>query len=242
VIAYGEQEAVPSDDGRFTGAFEMPGRAYVSLRQEGAMLTGCYTDTGGRGGGTLFGNVEGGVARVRWADAGSPDVSGTALFVIDSRGGLTGVRYRMPSRALWSGLPAPADVTPRCSAAQASVNPVADALANEGEVTLYGIYFDFDRATLRPASEPVLHQLLEALQTGEGLAVTIEGHTDDVGEDAYNRDLSQRRAQAVVDWLAEHGGAASPMTPLGKGEAEPVADNATADGRALNRRVEVTRR
>jgi outer membrane protein OmpA-like peptidoglycan-associated protein len=242
VIAYGEQAPVPSDDGRFDGVFETPGRSYVELKQEGAALTGCYTGTSGRGGGTLFGHVEGGIARVRWADAENPAVSGTALFVINSAGTLVGVQYRLPGRSPWSGPRAAADVTTPCSAVEAPSNPVADALETAGEVTLYGIYFDFDRATLKPESEPVLRQLLEALQSSEGLAVAIEGHTDGVGSDDYNRDLSQRRAQAVVDWLVAHGIGADRMTPVGRGEAEPVADNATADGRALNRRVEVIRR
>jgi outer membrane protein OmpA-like peptidoglycan-associated protein len=241
VIAYGEQETVPGDDGRFTGVFETPGRSYVELRQAGAALTGCYTGTSGRGGGTLFGHGEGGVARVRWVDAENPAVNGTALFVIDSAGELVGVQYRLPGRSPWSG-PRVEGVTTPCSAVEAPANPVADALETTGEVTLYGIYFDFDQATLKPESEPVLRQLLEALQASPGLAVTIEGHTDDVGSDDYNRDLSQQRAQAVVDWLVEHGLAAERMTPAGRGEAEPVADNATADGRALNRRVEVIRR
>jgi outer membrane protein OmpA-like peptidoglycan-associated protein len=151
------------------------------------------------------------------------------------------VRYRDRSRQRWSG-PRVEGVTTPCSAVEAPANPIADALEDAGEVTLYGIHFDFDQATLKPESEPVLRQLLEALQAREGLSVAVEGHTDDVGGDDYNRDLSQRRAQAVVDWLTGNGVAASRLTPVGKGEAEPVADNATADGRALNRRVEVVRR
>ncbi|NNF58544.1 MAG: OmpA family protein [Rhodothermaceae bacterium] len=242
VVAYGEQEAVPSDDGRFTGIYETPGRSYVELTQDGAMLTGCYTGTGGRGGGTLFGHVEGGVARVSWVDRDTEGVNGTALFVIDSTGELVGVRYRLPGRNLWAGPRADDTVTTPCSEVEASGNPIGAALESAGEVTLYGIYFDFDRDTLKPTSEPVLQQLREALEASPALSVDIEGHTDDVGSEDYNEDLSQRRAAAVVAWLVEHGINEERLGPVGKGEAEPVADNATADGRALNRRVEVVRR
>jgi len=239
VIAYGEQAAVP-DDGRFTGIFDGGRGATVTLRQDGATLTGCYVDNGGFEGGTLLGSVADGVARVVWDDHGS-GVDGTALFVIDSRGHLNGVRFNGGSRTRWGGAPAPEGTTTPCSEAQAPANPIADALESAGEVTLYGILFDFDQATLRPESEVVLRQLRDALQASPGGRVTIEGHTDAVGGDAYNRDLSQRRAESVVAWLAVNGVDRARLTPVGKGEAEPVADNATADGRALNRRVEVRR-
>jgi outer membrane protein OmpA-like peptidoglycan-associated protein len=241
VVAYGEQEPV-ADDGRFTGVFETPGRSYVELRQDGATITGCYTGTSALGGGSLLGHVENGVTRVRWVDGANAEVNGTALFVIDSRGHLAGVQYRLPGRSPWSGPPAPAGSSTPCSTVEPPGNPIAEALQNTGEVTLYGIHFDFDEATLRPESEPVLRQLLEALQAGPTTAVTVEGHTDAMGAEEYNHDLSQRRAQAVVDWLVAAGLDRSRLTPVGRGEAVPLADNATADGRALNRRVEVIRR
>ena len=73
------------------------------------------------------------------------------------------------------------------------------------------------------------------------LKVEIAGHTDSDGAAADNLARSQRRAESVVAWLAEHGIDAVRLAPVGKGESEPVADNKTADGRALNRRVEVRR-
>ena len=161
--------------------------------------------------------------------------------MVDSTDELVGIRYRLPGRNLWTGPRADASVTTPCSEVEAPSNPISDALENTGEITLYGIYFDFDRDTLKPASEPVLQQLREALEASPALSVDIEGHTDDVGSDAYNADLSQRRAAAVVTWLTEHGIAEERLTPVGKGEMEPVADNATADGRALNRRVDIVR-
>lgn len=137
--------------------------------------------------------------------------------------------------------PAEGGTTTPCSGAGES-NPVADALEASGEAILYGIYFDFDMDVLKPESDPVLGQLLEALQAKPDLSADIEGHTDDVGSDDYNSDLSGRRSRAVVTWLVEHGIEAGRLNAVGKGETEPVASNETADGRALNHRVEVRRR
>jgi OOP family OmpA-OmpF porin len=81
--------------------------------------------------------------------------------------------------------------------------------------------------------------VLEALRANEQRAVAIEGHTDSDGSEARNLDLSQRRAQSVVDWLVGKGIDADRLTPAGKGAAEPIADNGTSAGKAANRRVEV---
>jgi outer membrane protein OmpA-like peptidoglycan-associated protein len=104
---------------------------------------------------------------------------------------------------------------------------------------LYGINFDVDSAELRRDAIPALNQILEALQSNQGRSVTIEGHTDSDGSDERNLDLSQRRAQAVVDWLVREGIAADRLVPAGKGEAQPIAGNGTSAGKAANRRVEV---
>ena len=82
-------------------------------------------------------------------------------------------------------------------------------------------------------------QLLEVLQADTGLSLEIQGHTDADGSDAYNLDLSDRRAKSVVAWLVAKGIDAGRLQGEGKGEAAPVASNATADGKALNRRVEI---
>ena len=116
---------------------------------------------------------------------------------------------------------------------------LADELDRQGEVTLYGIQFDTDSARLRPESEPVLNQVLEALEQRPDFHIAIEGHTDATASDAYNMTLSQRRAAAIVDWLVDRGIARERLEASGKGESEPIADNRTAEGRQQNRRVEI---
>jgi outer membrane protein OmpA-like peptidoglycan-associated protein len=103
--------------------------------------------------------------------------------------------------------------------------------------TTRGILFDVDSDVLRPESTPVLNQIKQALTQHEDLSIVIEGHTDSTGDDAHNQDLSNRRAQSVVRWLAGEGVAESRLTGEGKGETVPVGDNATLEGRQENRRV-----
>ena len=71
------------------------------------------------------------------------------------------------------------------------------------------------------------------------LKLEVQGHTDNVGNDAYNQTLSEARAKAVVTWLTQHGVAADRLTAKGYGKTKPVADNGSDEGRAKNRRVEI---
>lgn len=113
------------------------------------------------------------------------------------------------------------------------------ALDNGCKVAVYGVNFDFNKATLRPEAEPVLQQVL-ALFTGDPqLSLEIGGHTDNVGTPAYNQTLSEKRAAAVRDWLVAHGVAASRLTSRGYGESQPLVPNDSDANRAKNRRVEL---
>jgi outer membrane protein OmpA-like peptidoglycan-associated protein len=239
-IARGEQMSPPAMPA-FRGVFQVGPRDFVELKQgENGIVTGCYSEQGGAVRGTLSGEAMGGVARLRWRSGDGVD--GVAMFVIDSRGALNGVRYRDRSRGTWGGGPAPEGTVTQCSREEAPANPVAAALEADGRALIYGILFDFDQAVIRPGSEPALERLLAALQADPALRLTIEGHTDSDGADAYNLDLSGRRARAVVDWLVGRGIAPDRLAPAGRGETAPVAGNDSADGRALNRRVEAVRR
>ncbi len=119
---------------------------------------------------------------------------------------------------------------------------IEQELAQNGRAEIYGIYFDFNSAKLRPESGPVLKEISDALKNNPSWKIKIDGHTDNVGGDAYNMQLSQRRAEAVKQALIkEYGIGADRMTPEGFGASRPKATNSTIEGRALNRRVELVR-
>lgn len=113
------------------------------------------------------------------------------------------------------------------------------SVAQTGSATIYGIHFDTDSAKLRADSVPALNAVLGLVQNHASSRWLIAGHTDNQGNDARNRPLSEQRAAAVIAWLTDHGANVSQLAPQGFGSSQPVADNATAAGRALNRRVEV---
>jgi outer membrane protein OmpA-like peptidoglycan-associated protein len=116
----------------------------------------------------------------------------------------------------------------------------AEETATEVTIRLPGaVLFDFDSAAIRPDAEGTLGELAAVLEAYGKRPARIEGHTDSIASEAYNQKLSEERAQAVRAWLVAHGVAAGRLTTAGRGESQPVADNATAAGRQLNRRVEV---
>lgn len=122
------------------------------------------------------------------------------------------------------------------------IAPAPEPEAEPPLITFQDVLFDFDRSNLRPEADAILAPVLAMLQADPTLSVDIEGHADWMGSDAYNIRLSQRRAQAVVDWLVARGIARERLHAIGKGEREPIASNDTTEGRQLNRRVEVQRR
>jgi OmpA-OmpF porin, OOP family len=115
------------------------------------------------------------------------------------------------------------------------------AIAQTGSAAIYGIHFDTDSAKLRPDSTPALEAVLGLINNHPGSRWIIAGHTDNQGNSAHNQVLSQARAAAVIAWLKAHNVDPSRLAPQGFGASRPVADNATANGRALNRRVEIAR-
>lgn len=102
-----------------------------------------------------------------------------------------------------------------------------------------GILFDFDSDILRSEARTNLRELARSLDKYPGSDLLIVGHTDDVGANAYNQQLSERRAAAAVDYLVVQGVSRSSVNLRGLGEEEPVSSNSTESGRQQNRRVEV---
>jgi OmpA-OmpF porin, OOP family len=122
---------------------------------------------------------------------------------------------------------------------QESTAALEQSIAQTGTATIYGIHFDTGSSKLRADSLPALNAVLGLINGRAGSNWVISGHTDNQGSDALNIPLSKARAGSVIAWLTAHGVAAGRLEPEGFGSTRPVADNATAGGRALNRRVEV---
>ena len=125
--------------------------------------------------------------------------------------------------------------------------PVEKKIENDlkarGRTEIYGIYFDFGSATLRAESEPVLADIAGVLARNPSWALDVEGHTDSLGGVDYNLDLSKRRAEAVIRSLIDrHHIDGGRLRGAGYGASRPKGPNDSAEGRALNRRVELARR
>src|SRR6185312_15733985 len=105
-------------------------------------------------------------------------------------------------------------------------------------IVLRNIFFDFDKATLRPESTNELDRLINLLTTYSNLKIEISGYTDNKGSQAYNQKLSEARSKSVVDYLIAHGIASARLTYKGYGMDNPIATNETDEGRQLNRRTE----
>jgi len=122
------------------------------------------------------------------------------------------------------------------------VNTVEKQLKEAKRAVTYGIYFDFNKDTIKPESEKVLKEIVQAMTDNPSWKLTVEGHTDNIGGDAYNLDLSKRRAAAVKQALvARYHIAADRLSTDGFGASHPIETNDTLEGRARNRRVELTR-
>jgi len=147
--------------------------------------------------------------------------------------------YTQNGRNIWATLYKGEFNEIRVADAGSATKDLRADLTKECHVALYGVLFDFNKSTLQAASDPVLQQILSLLTKDATLQLEIQGHTDNVGNDAYNQTLSEARAHTVVTWLTQHGVAAARLSAKGYGKTRPVADNSTDVGRAKNRRVEL---
>ncbi|MEZ4291541.1 MAG: OmpA family protein [Myxococcota bacterium] len=223
IRGYGAQAAVPLSEG-FHGQWKGRGVS-LELKQEGARVTGCYD-----GDGRLRGTVSGSVLHAL-GESTRTGVGSAFVLALGERGEIGGVRSTngAPFR-LYGG--EPVESTPTACNVQA-VEPLGCG------AIVHGLHFDYDSATLRPESEPILAALQEGLTQSSEERVLVVGHTSSEGSDAYNLDLSKRRARAVVDALVARGLERTRLEADGRGETQPIADERTDAGRSLNRRVEI---
>jgi len=121
-----------------------------------------------------------------------------------------------------------------------TANDILDGLNKDGYVPL-NILFDTGKSTIQKESLPIIDQIYNLLNSNPALKVSVEGHTDNVGDASANKLLSKDRAKAIVDALIAKGIDKSRLSSAGWGQEKPVADNRTEEGRAKNRRVEIVR-
>jgi outer membrane protein OmpA-like peptidoglycan-associated protein len=179
----------------------------------------------------------------------------TALPVIHARGTLTGNKgpaqfefFVLDDPAnpilLRSSVPGQSTAILRIEFPQPKESPasIESALAKNEVAEIYGIYFSFNRADIRPESERVLEEIAGVLTAHPQWKLRVDGHTDGIGNDAANLDLSRRRSAAVKTALVtRHGIDGGRLVTGGFGESQPQAGNDTPEGRARNRRVELRR-
>ncbi|MDM8003383.1 MAG: OmpA family protein [Bacteroidota bacterium] len=116
-----------------------------------------------------------------------------------------------------------------------------DKLMQDGKIVASGIRFDVNKATIKPESMGVINAIYALLKDHPEIKLGVEGHTDSDGDNAFNQDLSERRARAVADQLVQMGIDSSRLTSKGWGESKPAGPNDSSEGKAANRRVEFVR-
>jgi len=209
----------------------------MHIEQRGTQIYGCYDFRGG----TLVGSIDGAVAQFEWRHEVGGD-TGTAIMVLSRSGdALNGLWYhRGEYKGLWIGTRGDGAHRPDCTVP--TEGAITQSLSSGGRAIAYGIRFDVDSARLRAGSEATLREVRTVLNEQPDLRLVVEGHTDAMGPEAYNETLSRKRAQSVVRWLTERGIDADRLEAVGYGERRPVSTNASSQGRALNRRVELVRK
>jgi len=177
----------------------------------------------------------------------------TLHFDLSNSGGNATFRLAVDTRVVWIGLSVSngGEVYELTIVEEAALTPqvalnagaMAAALVAEGRVTIRGILFDSGLATIKAESVAQLEAIADLLASDSTLNLEIVGHTDSTGTPEGNLTLSRQRADAVKAWLvATRNIRSDRLTTTGRGDTQPVGDNATEDGRAQNRRVELIKR
>ncbi|MCI0473550.1 MAG: OmpA family protein, partial [Ignavibacteria bacterium] len=122
-----------------------------------------------------------------------------------------------------------------------TANAMLDSLNKKGYIALY-INFDTGKSTIKPESKPIITQIADMLKSNPDLKISVEGHTDNVGNPKSNKTLSEERAKSVLSAIVAEGIDAKRLSSVGHGQDKPIADNKTDEGKAKNRRVELVKK
>ena len=240
---YGEQES-PATLEKISGTYEST-YGNFHIKQEGTSIVGCYEANGG-----LFeGGLENRVMKLNWKENG--DSKGPALMFFSRDGKqFLGVWAQNNSNdgfpGEWNGKKISEKVgscehLKTLEAGNATGNKIEENLEKMGRAVIYGINFDFNSDVIKLESKATLDQIAAVLQENKDWKMTVEGHTDNIGGDAFNKTLSDKRASAVKAYLIGKGIDTGRLNSSGMGMSKPVASNETEAGRAQNRRVELVK-
>ena len=244
VYAYGKslgKRTLPDNSGMFSSSY-----GNFHMQQTGSAVNGCYEHSNGL---IENGGFEGRVLRFNWTEGevAGPRHGGPAMLIFSDDGqSFTGYWWNEADKGApsgdWRGKRVAKDVGSCPHWKPGGANGVVEQLKSEGRARLYGILFDSDSDHLKAESKPTLDALIAAARTQPTWSFGIEGYTDNVGGDAHNQTLSEKRALSVKAYLVAAGVDASRLTTQGFGASHPVSSNDTELGRSQNRRVEVVKK
>jgi outer membrane protein OmpA-like peptidoglycan-associated protein len=230
-----EQAAIPNVTGTYK--FDL---GEMHLKQEGATVIGCFD----HGVAPIVGGMDGRLLKFEWN--AENDDRGPAIMIFGSDrvfGGhwkMTGVAAENPHLDAFDATKSSSEPG-TCPQWKPPQDAMAAQLKQSGRVRLYGINFDSDSDVIRPESKPTLDQVAAMLKSSPELKITIEGHTDNTSTPEHNQQLSEKRANAVKQYLVNAGIDGGRLNAAGFGATKPVASNDSALGRAENRRVELSK-
>lgn len=246
IRGYGEQEAQVLFE-KASGTYLENGYNRIHLKQEGSLVTGCSEQQNRVINGTIEGRtitytaIETGKQEKHFAVVSlAPDGSGYESANWDEGYGAEKLFDNLATAKKVSDQIGNCAHLPNLDGAtDAAKTELANSLEKTGRAVLYGINFDFNSDVIRPESRPTLEKVVSVLKENKNWKMQIEGHTDNIGGDDFNRTLSEKRAAAVVKFLSDAGIEAARISPSGAGLSKPIAANDTEGGRAQNRRVEL---
>jgi outer membrane protein OmpA-like peptidoglycan-associated protein len=242
--AYGKplaKRVLPDNSGTFSSSY-----GNFRMQQTGSTVNGCYEHNNGL---IENGGFDGRVLRFTWTegDMPSPRHGGPAILIFADdgqsfKGYWWGGNASGPPSGGWDGKRVSKQIGFCPHWKPGGGNGVVDQLKSEGRARLYGILFDTDSDHLKDESKPTLDSLIAAAKTQPTWSFGIEGYTDNVGGDAHNQTLSEKRAASVKAYLVAAGVDAKRLTTQGFGASKQVASNDTELGRSQNRRVEIVKK
>jgi OmpA-OmpF porin, OOP family len=251
IRGFGEQLTNTAKLENLSGTYEMgSGIGNLHIKQEGTSVVGCYDYRNG----VFSGGTEGRLLKVNLTqkeDESTEKAVGIYSFSTDGKK-ILGFSKAVDSNAtgfdsFWGGNKV-SDNIGECKQFKDIKNPnggqtqLEKDLSDDGRAVIYGINFDFNSDVIREESKAVLNTVLGLLKAKPDWKMTIEGHTDNIGGEAFNKTLSDKRANSVKNFLVKNGIEATRLTASGMGLSKPIATNDTEAGRSQNRRVELVKK